>query len=256
VGAAAGNVRVKVAWLTHHLPGDRGRSGLLRGEFAGGAEMLDWDMVAAAPDGVEVEWVRPDEWQRVFDFQRVVVTGTDLLTEQAMLEVGELRPIVWVHHAQVPSPGRAYLFGMADPFVCMSDLHADHEAVWSGVRGQVCSGWIDVSGIAPGPKGDHALWAARDHAQKGRLAARFWAAQAGVRLVELSDVPRETVLEAMRSARYFVFLPGRLDACPRTLIEAEAAGCEIVTNGNAGRRPAGPLLEVMERQRERFWAWL
>lgn len=246
----------KVAWLTHHLPGPRNNPALLSGGLVGGAEMLDWDMVAAAPDGVDVEWIGPREWERVFDFDRVVVTGTDFLTDQAMLEVAELRPIVWVHHQQQPSDARAYLFGMADPFACMSDLHADTEAGWAGVRAEVCNGWIDLTDVRPGVKGRHALWAARMHPQKGPLAARYWAAGRRVELVELTDVPRSEVLEAMQVARYFVFLPLRLDACPRTLIEAEAAGCEIITNGNAGRRQPGPLLEVMERQRERFWEWL
>jgi hypothetical protein len=78
----------------------------------------------------------------------------------------------------------------------------------------------------------------------------------GVPLVELSDVPRAQVLAAMGTARWFVFLPQRLDACPRTLIEAEASGCEIVTNENAGRRRAGPLEQVMAEERDRFWAWV
>jgi hypothetical protein len=40
------------------------------------------------------------------------------------------------------------------------------------------------------------------------------------------------------------------------LIEAEASGCEIVTNENAGRRRAGPLEQVMAEERDRFWAWV
>jgi hypothetical protein len=84
----------------------------------------------------------------------------------------------------------------------------------------------------------------------------MWASANSVKLLELTDVPRSTVLQAMSEARWFVFLPQRLDACPRTLIEAEAAGCEIVTNHKAGRRQPGPLAEVMAAQRERFWSWV
>ena len=247
---------MRVAWVTHHLPGDRGNPSLLPGQFAGGAEMLDWDMVAAAPDGVEVDWIGPGEWERAFDYQRVVITGTDMLSQQAMLELAEVKPLVWVHHEQNRTAARAYLLGMAEPFVCMSDLHAESEASWTGVNPEVCNGWIDLSDITPAVKGDHALWAARNHPQKGRLAARMWAAANRVELRELTDVPRSTVLQAMSEARTFVFLPQRLDACPRTLIEAEAAGCEIVTNHHAGRRQPGPLNEVMETQREQFWKWV
>jgi len=247
---------MRVAWVTHHLPGDRGNPSLLPGDFAGGAEMLDWDMVAAAPDGVTVDWIAPDEWERAFDYDRTVITGTDLLSQQAMLELAELNPLVWVHHEQNRSAARAYLFGMAEPFVCMSDLHAEVEGRWSGVSPEVCNGWIDLSDIVSGVKGEWGLWAARNHPQKGRLAARMWASANRVELRELTDVPRRTVLDAMQDARWFVFLPQRLDACPRTLIEAEAAGCEIVTNHHAGRRQPGPLDEVMAAQRERFWSWM
>ena len=247
---------MKVGWVTHHLPGVRGNPSLLSGDFAGGAEMLDFDLVATAPDGVEVEWIGPDDWEQAFDCDRVVVTGTDLLSEKAMAGLAELRPVVWVRHQQPRSDVRAHLFRMADPFVCMSDLHGQVESGWSGARAEVCNGWIDLTGITPQPKENHALWAARDHPQKGRLAARMWASRNKVELRELSDVSRVEVLEAMMVARWFVFMPLRLDACPRTLIEAEAAGCAIVTNEFAGRRQTGPLLEVMEQQRQRFWRWV
>ena len=246
----------RVAWVTHHLTGERSGSALLPGQYAGGAEMVDADMVAAAPDGVEVVWVPPDRWEEALDADRVVITGTDLLSDVAMVRLADEAPVVWVHHQQDPSPARAYLLRKAFPFVGMSDLHVRAEEGWAGVLGEVCSGWIDVSGIEQGPKGGHALWAARNHPQKGLLSARFWAAREGVELRELTDVPRDQVLAGMAEARWFVFLPTRLDACPRTLIEAEAAGCDIVTNGNAGRRPPGPLAEVMWVQRERFWGWV
>ena len=246
---------MRVAWVTHHLPGDRGNPSLLSGQFAGGAEMLDWDMVAAAPEGVEVTWIEPEEWERAAEFDRTVVTGTDLLSQAAMLGLAKLNPVVWVHHEQQRTMPRQVLFKAAEPFVCMSDLHAEVEASWSGVQPEVCNGWIDLSDIKSGPKRPWALWAARNHPQKGRLAANMWASANHVKLLQLTDVPRSTVLKAMAEARWFVFLPQRLDACPRTLIEAEAAGCEIVTNHNAGRRQPGPLDEVMAAQRERFWSW-
>lgn len=218
--------------------------------------MLDFDMVAAAPAGVTVEWLPPSRWEEAADYDRVVVTGTDLLNDDALRGLAELRPVVWVHHKQMPGEARGYLFGLADPFVCMSDLHADAEAAWTGVMPEVCNGWIDLGDVRPAAKGEWALWAARDHEHKGRAQARAWAAEAGVELRELSNVARAEVLAAMAEARWFVFLPTFLDACPRTLIEAEAAGCEVVTNGLAGRRLPGPLSEVMEEQRERLWGWV
>jgi hypothetical protein len=40
------------------------------------------------------------------------------------------------------------------------------------------------------------------------------------------------------------------------LIEAEAAGCEIITNHLAGRRDPGDLREVIAYQAVKFWQWL
>lgn len=247
---------MRVAWVTHHLPGDRGNAALLSGGFSGGAEMLDFEMVQAAPDGVDVSWFGPDEWEDALEFDRVVVTGTDLLSQRALLTLAQCEPVVWVHHQQSPSLARAKLFESAAPFVCMSDIHAGVEAAWSGVQAEVNHGFTDLDGAVPGVKEDVALWAARDHPQKGRVGARMWAAANGVELRELVDVPRADVLAAMGTSRWFVLLPKALDACPRTLIEAEAAGCEIVTNGLAGRRRPGPLAQVMVEERERFWSWV
>jgi len=72
----------------------------------------------------------------------------------------------------------------------------------------------------------------------------------------MHDKPRSEVLEAMLQHTWFVFLPKGFDACPRTLIEAEAAGCQIVTNELAGRREPGDLLDVMNEQPKKFWGWV
>lgn len=251
---------MKVAWVTHHLPvpvdPDEARArGLLAGQLAGGAEMCDAAMIAHAPEGVAVTMIEPRDWEQAFDYDRVIVTGTDHLTDDAMLALSNLHPIVWVHHEQTPNRARRDLFAAADPFVTMSRAHRDLEATWSS-DSQVCHGWIDSADVSPGDKADHALWAARNHRQKGRINARLWAARTGTPLVELTDVPRADVLDAMSIARYFVFLPKAFDSCPRTLIEAELAGCEIVTNDLAGRREPGNIRDVLAAQPATFWAWL
>jgi hypothetical protein len=64
------------------------------------------------------------------------------------------------------------------------------------------------------------------------------------------------VLDAMAAHTYFVFLPKSFDSCPRTLLEAELAGCEIVTNLSAGRRDPGDIREVLLAQPGKFWGWL
>lgn len=244
---------MNVAWL-HNVVGTG--SALLPGEHAGGGEMADAGMIAHAPAGVTVTRIAASQWEQAFGFDRIVVAATDQLPDDAMRTLAECKPFVWVHHQQQPSAARAHLFRSADPFVCMSDAHAVLEAAWSGARPVWNHGWIDPDDVAPGRKRREALWAARNHPQKGRINARIWAQRNDVPLVELTDVSRETVLAHMAQAQWFVFLPKGFDSCPRTLIEAELAGCEIVTNDLAGRRDPGDIREVLAAQPGKFWGWL
>lgn len=242
-----------VAWLHNEIaPG----SAFLPGEHAGGGEMADAGMIAHAPAGVTVTRVSAPDWRQAMDADRIVVAATDQLPDDAMTTLAERKPLVWVHHQQQPSAARATLLRLADPFVCMSAAHADLEAAWSGTTPVWNHGWVDPDDVAPGRKRHEALWAARNHPQKGRTNARIWAQRNDVPLVELTDVTRATVLTHMAQARWFVFLPKGFDSCPRTLLEAELAGCEIVTNHLAGRRDAGDLRAVLLAQPGKFWGWL
>lgn len=246
-----------VAWVTHHVPREIAGRWALPGAV-GGAEMTDAAMIDRRPPGVAIDIVTPDQWERAMDADRVIVTGTDYLTDEAMVALAGRSPLVWVHHEQARSAARARLLAAAAPLVCMSQLHATIEASWTATGPLVCHGWVDPGDVPPGDtdRPDAALWAARNHPQKGRVGARIWAQRAGVPLTEITDAPRADVLTAMGRHRWFVLLPKALDACPRTLIEAEAAGCEIVTNDLAGRREPGDLHEVMAAQPDRFWGWL
>lgn len=245
---------MKVAWLTHHVPRDYSADWLLPGGV-GGAEMTDASMIGQAPAGVEVQVIDSAEWEQSLDFDRIIITGTDLLPDRAMLRLADESPIVWVHHQQTPNQARRQLFASAKPFVTMSEAHSRIEEDWSFVKSEWCHGHIEID-ISPADDRWGALWAARNHPQKGLLAARRWCREQNLELTELSGVERSEVLEAMATHEWFVFLPQGFDSCPRTLIEAEAAGCRIHTNGNAGRRDPGPFDEVMAAQAPKFWSWL
>jgi hypothetical protein len=252
---------VRVAWVTHHLPRanhQRVAVSGLPGDLVGGAEMADAAMIAKAPPGVVVDLIAPEDWLRATDgYDRIVITGTDLLAPVAMQTLATFHPIVWVHHLQTPSAARAELFAAAAPFITMSELHRDLEAKWSGVRGEICNGWLDPDEVTPAVKvAGSALWAARDDPSKGRIDARLYANRHGYDLREISGTDRPTVLAAMATAEHFIFLPKLIDACPRTLIEAELAGCEIHTNAHAGRREPGNIRDVLNDQAGRFWAWV
>lgn len=245
---------MNVAWLTHHVARDSDASWLLPGGV-GGAEMTDSAMIRQAPMNVRVDVIHPDDWESALGADRIIITGTDLLPDAAMIRLADESPMVWIHHQQQPSEARRELFSRAKPFITMSYAHSMVELGWSDVKSEWCHGDIDCD-VEPSTKREAALWSARNHPQKGLLAARMWSRRTGIPLTELSSVARNTVMEAMAVHRYFVFLPQAFDSCPRTLIEAEHAGCEIVTNDNAGRRDPGPLAEVMAAQAPKFWGWL
>lgn len=248
---------MKVAWVTHHLVKDEVRDGaLLPGLYAGGAELNDAVMRSHVPQGVDVDVIGPDDWATAMDYERIVITGTDRLSEEAMVTLATRRPLVWIQHAQQPAAARKHLFEQAAPFITMSRLHQAHEALWSRVSDEfVHSPVWDVNEVQPAAKEPFALFAARNHPAKGRINARIKASALGIPLVELSNVERSVVLEHMARAQWFIHLPKEFDACPRTVIEASLAGCEVITNTSlVGRLEPGEPRDVLAQQPPKFWA--
>lgn len=243
-----------IAWLTHHLPREEAADFYLPGELVGGAEMTDAEMIKHAPEDVRL--FAASQWRQVLDYDKIVITGTDLLTDEAMLTLSERKPVVWVHHLQTASESRRVLFQSASVFACMSQQHAQLEAAWTETTPEWCHGVIDLEGIEIKEKTHDALWAARNHPQKGLIPARIYAHSRGWQLTEMHNKDRAEVLEAMSTHKHFIFLPKAFDSCPRTLIEAEAAGCNIITNNLAGRRDDGDLHEVIASQADKFFSWL
>jgi hypothetical protein len=216
------------------------------------------EMIGAAPEGVEVLRFRlPSAPADLSEFDRVVVGATEHLSRSLAERLMPVGPVYWVRSAQPQ---------WLDPFFRASRLLVwpSHECArwhrWSQDNYQVCPAPMDTTLIPRGvPKENFALWAGRSVGHKGRVQAEAWAAREGVRLVGLTNVPRATVLEAMGRARWFVHLPvGTIDACPRTVIEAEIAGCEIVVNDLVGRVPvrgADEVAKFVDGVAGRFWAW-
>jgi len=252
---------MRVAWLSHQFAGPADtpkRPGLLPGRFAGGAEMSTEEMIAQAPADVEVVRFRlPGQVGDLSGFDRIVVGATEHLDAALADRLLPLRPIYWVRSPQQPWLGR--YFEAARLLVFPSHECAAWHA-WLRTPYEVCPAPMDVAAIPRGvAKEDFALWAGRDISHKGRGAARELAAERGWRLVEITDADRGVVLEAMGRARWFVHLPqGVIDPCPRTVIEAEVAGCEIVTNKLCGRVPvrgSDAVAEFVSGSAERFWRW-
>lgn len=254
---------MRVGWVSHHLPraddAPAERSWLLPGRYAGGAEFLQDKMRSRAPDGIEFVLIDPrtdPELSALQTVDRTIIGGLELLSHRQVEVLIPLKPLIWVMSIQYP----AYLplLAAASPLVWASEQMRSWYP-WAP-DGQVCQGWFDTTAI---PRSDlrngRALWAARDHPQKGLMQARVWAADRGIPLDVLTNAPRQTVLNAMADASYFVLLAADHDPGPIAVAEAEIAGCQVIVNSNVGRAPVQGADEVakwIEAQPGRFYSWL
>jgi hypothetical protein len=229
---------MKLAWVTHHLPRDIDSSNPahLPGAFVGGAEMTDAALIAAAPQSVQVQLIEPDDWAQALDADDIVVTGTDLLTDEAMTTLAARKPAVFIHHKQTPNAARSALLSSARVLIVHTPAHREREARWTSLPKRVALvlSPMDPAQIPTEPKHDFALWAQRTHPLKGLRGAQMWAAQHDIDFVALSNVDRETVLTELAKARWFIHLPVGFESESRATIEAVLAGCECITNSNVG----------------------
>jgi len=228
---------------------------LLPGKYAGGAERNTDYMVTAAPAGVQVEYIEPDAAETALDgtFDRVVVGGTDKLSEAAMDVLAARKPVVWVQHSQHRTPAKARLFQQASRFLTMSRAHMAWESEWTNRADAFIHSPVPPDQVAPATKEPFALFAGRKHPAKGKINARIWSARHGIPLVELENADHDVVLDHMSRAQHFVHLPKERDACPLVVIEATLAGCEIVTNSLVGRLEPGDPASILRQQPPRFW---
>ncbi len=241
-----------IAWVSHHLPDSDGK-------LVGGAEMTDVALLTDAPTKYRI--ITPDNWKQALEFDKIVITGTDLLSPFAMTQLARRNPVVAVHHLQTRTEERAELLSSASTLVCRTPRHLELELEWTNPK---ASTWVtaplDIREITQKPKESFALWAARMHPQKGPVEAQAWADQQGIPLVMMTDKPRSEVLETMSRAKDFVFLPNGFDAEPRAVIEAVLSGCQVHTNDLAGItsvknwRDPDVLANLVTKSKELFWS--
>ncbi len=248
-----------IAWVTHHLPNAGPHAAHhLPGEFIGGAEMTDAAWLADAPEPITV--LGPDDWQAALDADRVIITGTDLLSDDAMTTLATMSPVVFVHHAQTRTPARRVLIDSASLFLVHTPAHLAHELQWTDPKhtAEVLSP-LETDQIRPASKEPFAVWAQRMHPLKGPLEARKWAATHDIPLVMLSDVPRAEVLETMAVAQHYVHLPRALESESRATMEAVLSGCTIHANANVGITSVAGwddpawLRDLLDGASARFW---
>lgn len=262
---------MKIGWYTHHIENppkvaeDSSESvyGLFTGQFAGGAEMSDYEYRLQAPLGFEIEIVTPQTFDQFepSQFDSVIVTGTDAFSDQQLNRLSEYDPFVFVHHLQTPRAGLLALIAGSRLFVTHTPAHMRRELSWSKPRktAQVLS-YFDTSKCYDHmDKKPYALWAAREHPLKGKLKAHAWAAQAGYEFKALSNVPREQVLDAMARCEWFVHLPLAFESECRAVMEAVLSGCRIHTNENVGITSvedwadADHLRHMIDKAGDTFW---
>ncbi len=262
---------MKIGWYTHHIENDSkvahgasvSQQGLFSGQFAGGAEMSDYEYRLQAPLGFEIEIVTPQTFEQFEpnQFDSVIVTGTDAFNDVQLYELGKHDPFVFVHHLQTPRAGLLALIAGSRLFVTHTPAHMRRELSWSKPRktAQVLS-YFDTSKCYDHmDKKPFALWAARNHPLKGKLKAELWAAQAGYEFKALTDVPREQVLDAMARCEWFVHLPLAFESECRAVMEAVLSGCRIHTNENVGItsvedwQDADHLRHMIDKAGDTFW---
>jgi hypothetical protein len=220
--------------------------------------MTDVALLTDAP--TEYTIIKPENWKQALDFDKIVITGTDLLSPYAMKQLARRKPVVAVHHLQTRTEERAELLSSASTLICRTPRHLELELEWTTPK---ASTWVtaplDITEITQKPKEGFALWAARMHPQKGPVQAQAWAQQQGIPLIMMTDKPRVEVLETMSRAGHFVFLPNSFDAEPRAVIEAVLSGCQVHTNELAGitsvpnwRNPE-TLIKLVSNSKQLFW---
>ena len=250
-----------IAWVTHHLPvEDTGGGKWLPGQYRGGAEMSDAAYRDCAPPWAEIDLIPANEWERALTADRIVITGTDLLTEDAMIRLADENPMVFLHHEQTESPGRNVLLDAAAPMVVHTPAHRDRELAWCEPRSvELVLSHFDTSEIREIEKRHFALWAARNHPLKGLKQAKVWAYNFGIDLLAVSDLARPEVLELMASAEWFVHLPLNFESEGRAVMEAVLAGCQIHTSPNVGITSVenwedrNHLRELIDNAGTQFW---
>jgi hypothetical protein len=241
-----------IAWVSHHLPDAEGK-------LIGGAEMTDQTFLDDAP--TEITIISPENWKQALDFDKIVITGTDLLSPFAMTQLSKRNPVVAIHHLQTRTEERAELLSSASTLICRTPKHLELELSWTNPQK---SAWV-LSPLDPNqfnikPKENFALWAARLHPQKGPMEAMQWAAEMSIPLLMKYNKSRAEVLEAMSRASHFVFLPNGFDAEPRAVIEAVLSGCQVHTNDLAGItsvknwRDPDVLTNLVTKSKELFWS--
>lgn len=238
----------RVAWLTNKD---------VKGG-TGGAESADRDMLRKRPEGVEVTLVHTGGVIGQLDnFDFVIAAGLYGFSSRELNHLAEnVSYSYWVHDTQLTGH---WIYEDAKHLIFLTPGHRDFE-LKNNPRIQrpeihLNPGYMDTSLCMTRAKEPYALWAHPAYPHKGLDLATEWAEDKGIELRVLTGVSRRSVIESMQTAQYFVLLSHIFDAGPRSIIEAQLCGCEIVINENVGiwDEPWGDLEARITRAPDEFW---
>jgi glycosyltransferase involved in cell wall biosynthesis len=223
----------------------------------GGAELTQAEFRDSAPAGIEVVKARPDDLAQLARCDRVCVHNCVTYPAAATIAAVQGKPVLryWHDLAREGGPGDPALNRWTAEHatsVFTSPLHRDRFP--HAVRGEshLIPPAIDLARFrAQGkhrPRGACWLGSAM-HPGKGLLQAFEWAEENetvdfwGVlpfeppqseRIVAKGPVPPRFVPEILGRYERFVFLPTTVEPFGRAVVEAWAAGCELIVNRNVG----------------------
>ena len=215
---------MKIAWVTHRV----------WDASAGGAEAADVQMVERSNEVIsEVLLVGPggvDSDLKQYD--RVIVTGMYGFSDRELNMISDLKPVIWLHDTQFEGH---WLLEAARHVIMLTPAHMEYELEKTPLlKREKCSlnpGWFDTTGFIRPPtemKQDFALWAHRPEPHKGLDLAAEWALKNKKQLEVVVASPRDKVRRMMQLASHFILLSHIFDPGPRSVMEAQLCGCELV----------------------------
>jgi glycosyltransferase involved in cell wall biosynthesis len=245
-------------------------------EVQGGAELTQAEFRTAAPAGVGVVDVQPGELEQLAGCDCVCIHNCVTYPADETIAALEGKRVLryWHDLAREGGPGDPALNRWATEHatsVFTSPLHRDRFPHRIEGESHVVPPAIDLSrfGSQSIRKRSGACWlGSAMHAGKGLLQAFEWAEENepvdfwGVLADQVPDSPRiqakglvppQYVPEILGRYERFVFLPTTVEPFGRAVVEAWAAGCELIVNRNVGalywlENPAGLRIAAAD-----FW---
>jgi glycosyltransferase involved in cell wall biosynthesis len=226
-------------------------------DVPGGAELTQGEFRAAAPTGVHLIEVQPGDLEQLGGCDCVCIHNCVTYPAAETIAALDGKPVLryWHDLARVGGPGDPALNRWAAEHatsVFCSPLHRDRFPHRIGGESHLIPPAIDLDRFRSQGKrrpGGACWLGSAAHAGKGLIQAFEWAEENepvdfwGVlpfeppdspRIVAKGPVPPQYVPEILGRYQRFVFLPTTVEPFGRAVVEAWAAGCELIVNRNVG----------------------